>query len=117
KRYGGVPLIKATQKYEGSAETLKVPRSTEKETWDYVLELCDVAAANLGTEKGRRANKYAALALKSRAALHAASLAKFGSRAPLSGDAVTQKLVGLDASAAAGYYNACIQACEAIMAD
>ncbi len=117
KRYGGVPLIKATQKYEGSAETLKVPRSTEKETWDYVLELCDVAAANLGTAKGRRANKYTALALKSRAALHAASLAKFGSRAPLSGDAVTLKLVGLDASAAAGYYSACIQACEAIMAD
>ncbi|WP_346316368.1 RagB/SusD family nutrient uptake outer membrane protein [Chitinophaga sp. YIM B06452] len=115
KRYGGVPLIKATQKYEGNAETLKVPRSTEKETWDYVMELCDVAAANLGTAKGRRANKYTALALKSRAALHAASIAKFGSRAPLSGDAVTQKLVGMEASAAAGYYTACIQACQAIM--
>ena len=115
KRYGGVSLIKATQKYTGNVEDLKVPRSTEKETWDYVLELCDVAIANLGPERGRRASKWAAYALKSRAALHAASLAKFGSRAPMSGNAVTQKLVGLDAADAAGYYAACVAASQAIM--
>lgn len=115
KRYGGVSLIKATQKYTSNVEELKVPRSTEKATWDYVLELCDVAIANLGPERGRRASKWAAYALKSRAALHAASLAKFGSRAPMSGNAVTQKLVGLDAADAAGYYTACIAASQAIM--
>lgn len=114
KRYGGVPLIKASQPY-GSPESLKVPRSTEKETWDFVLQECDLAIENLGTDKGRRANKYTAYALKSRAGLHAASLAKFGSRAPLTGDAVTQKFVGLDAGLAAGYYEASIKASEAII--
>lgn len=115
KRYGGVSLIKATQKYTGNVDDLKVPRSTEKETWDYVLELCDVAIANLGAERGRRASKWAAYALKSRVALHAASLAKFGSRAPVSGIAADQKLVGLVAADAAGYYAACVSASQAIM--
>jgi L-lactate utilization protein LutC len=48
KRYGGVPLITAVQKYDGDVEALKVPRSTEKETWDFVLKECDIAIANLG---------------------------------------------------------------------
>lgn len=116
KRYGGVSLIKATQKYTGNVDDLKVPRSTEKETWDYVMELCDEAIANLGEGTGRRATKWTAYALKSRAALHAASLAKFGPRAPMSGDAVTQKLVGLEPGDAAGYYTASIAASQAIMA-
>lgn len=116
KRYGGVPLIKASQEYSGDAEALKVPRSTEKETWDYVLELCDQAVSNLseGTDN-RRANKWTANALKSRVALHAASLAKFGNRAPMSGDAVTARLIGLDAADAAAYYQQCIAASETIM--
>jgi len=115
KRYGGVPLIKNSQVYSGDAESLKVPRNTEQETWDYVLSLCDTAILNLGDATGRRATKWAAYALKSRAALHAASLAKFGNLAPQSGIAVTQKLVGLDASLANNYYKAAISASEAIM--
>lgn len=115
KRYGGVPLIKNTQQYNGDAEALKVPRSTEQETWDYVMQLCDEAIANLGESNGRRASKWIALALKSRAALHAASVAKFGSRAPMSGDAVSAKLVTLDPSLANGYYQQCISAAEAII--
>ncbi|KIC94467.1 RagB/SusD family nutrient uptake outer membrane protein [Flavihumibacter solisilvae] len=115
KRYGGIPLIKNTQQYNGDAEALKVPRSTEQETWDYVLQLCDEAIANLGESNGRRASKWIALALKSRAALHAASVAKFGSRAPMSGDAVSAKLVTLDPSLANGYYQQCISAAEAII--
>ncbi|HTE25558.1 RagB/SusD family nutrient uptake outer membrane protein [Flavitalea sp.] len=115
KRYGGVPLMKTSQVYEGDADALKVPRSTEKETWDYVFELCDLAIQNLGTEKGRRASKWTAYALKSRAALHAASIAKFGNLAPLSGNAVTQKLVGLEASVANAYYKLSMDASQAIM--
>jgi hypothetical protein len=117
KRYGGVSIIKELQVYAGDAEALKVPRSTEKETWNYVMELCDEAINNLGTTKGRRASKWTAYALKSRAALHAASLAKFGNRAPLSGDAATQKLVGLDAADANGFYQQCIDASAALMAN
>lgn len=115
KRYGGVPLMKQSQQYDTDPEKLKVPRSTEKETWDYVMELCDIAINNLGTAKGRRASKWTAYALKSRAALHAASIAKFGSRAALTGTAASQNLIGLDASAAAGYYQACIDASQALM--
>ncbi|WP_341836012.1 RagB/SusD family nutrient uptake outer membrane protein [Chitinophaga pollutisoli] len=117
KRYGGVPLIKQTQQYTGDVESLKVPRSTEKATWDYVMELCDQAIDNLepGDGKSRRVTKYTAAALKSRAALHAASVAKFWSRAPMSGPAVTDKLVGMTAGDAAAYYTACIQASELII--
>ncbi|NII26844.1 RagB/SusD family nutrient uptake outer membrane protein [Pseudoflavitalea sp. X16] len=115
KRYGGVSLMKKSQVFDGDPEKLKVPRSTEKETWDYVLELCDQAIDNLGTAKSRRASKWTALALKARAALHAASLAKFGNRITLTGDAVTQKLVGLDAGDANGYYKAAIDAAHELI--
>lgn len=118
RRYGGVPLILSSQKYEGNVETLKVPRSTEQETWDFVMQECDVAINNLpATWPGgeRRATRWAAYALKSRAALHAASIAKFGDKAPLSGDAIDQKLIGLDAGLANGYYQGVIDASEAII--
>lgn len=118
KRYGGVPLITNVQSYEGEVESLKVPRNTEKETWDFVLQECDLAIENLPESRGggeRRATKWVAYALKSRAALHAASLAKYWHKAPLSGTAVEQKLVGLDASEANRYYEASIKASEAIM--
>ncbi len=117
KRYGGVPIIASTQSYEGDVESLKVPRNTEKETWDFVLEECDRAIEHLpsGNGSSRRATKWAAYALKSRAALHAASVAKYWHKAPLSGPAVDQKLVGMDASEANRYYEACIEASAAIM--
>ena len=118
KRYGGVPLITSVQKYDGDVEALKVPRSTEKETWDFVLKECDLAIENLADSwpgGERRATKWVAYALKSRVALHAASLAKYGDRAPISGPAVEQKLVGLDKSAAAAYYKAAMDASEALI--
>jgi starch-binding outer membrane protein, SusD/RagB family len=116
KRYGGVPIIKAPQIFEGDPEALKVPRSTEQETWDFVLAECDAAINNLGTDFNvRRASVWSAYALKSRVALHAASIAKFGVNAPLSGTAVDQKLVGLDPSLANGYYQAAIDAADAII--
>lgn len=118
KRYGGVSIIKDVQEYNGDIESLKVPRSTEKDSWDFVLEECDKAIKSLpeSWEGGqRRATKWAALALKSRAALHAASIAKYWDKAPLSGDAVDQKLVGIARSEANRYYEASIKAAEAII--
>ncbi len=117
KRYGGLPLILEAQDYTTDVESLKVPRSTEEETWNFILSECDVAAANLlsGDGSQRRATKWAAYALKSRAALHAASLAKYWDKYPFSGEAVDKKLVGLNASSANGYYEKCIKASEAIM--
>lgn len=118
KRYGGVPIIDNLQKWEGDVEALKVPRSTEKETWDHALYQLDIAAENLPTRwetSTRRATKWVAYALKSRVALHAASIAKFGSRAPLSGVAVDMNLVGLTSDLAQGYYEAAIKAAAAVM--
>lgn len=118
KRYGGIPLIKEVQEYTGDVENLKVPRSTEKDTWDFVLDECERAANNLplSWEGGqRRATRWAALALKSRVALHAASVAKYWSKASLSGEAVDKKLVGMDASEAKRYYEAAIESSGLIM--
>jgi hypothetical protein len=118
KRYGGVPLIQNVQQWEGDVEILKIPRSTEKETWDFVLQECDNGINKLpeGWSGGqRRATKWVAYALKSRVALHAASVAKYWDKAPLSGTAVDEKLVGIEASEANLYYEACIKASEAIM--
>ncbi len=122
KRYGGVPLIKETQEYFPGTdnENLFVPRSTEKETWDFILAECDLAIANLpdvvtSSEGIYRATKWAAYALKSRAALHAASIAKFGNKAPLAGEAVDKKLVGMSVADADAYYQACLDASKAII--
>ena len=118
KRYGGVCIIPETQEYEnGDIESLKVPRSTEKESWDFVLSECDKAIQYLPETWGgeRRATKWVAYALKSRVALHAASIAKYWDRAPLSGEAVDLGLVGMDASMAEHYYQECIEASEALI--
>lgn len=119
KRYGGVPLIKECQDYAGDAESLKVPRDTEKATWDFVMDECDEAFRLLpesrGSNDARRATKWTALALKSRAALFAASVAKFGNQITLEGPAVEQGLVGIDASEAKRYYQLSMDASKAIM--
>lgn len=81
KRYGGVPIIESSQLWEGDYEAVKVPRSTEVDTWKFVLRMCDEAVRYLpdNTDQ-RRANKWTAYALKSRAALFAASVGKFWNR-------------------------------------
>ncbi len=117
KRYGGVPLILEAQEYTTDVESLQVPRNTEEETWNFVLAECQLAADNLleGDGSHRRATKWAALGLKSRAALHAASIAKFWDKNPVTGEAVDKGLVGMNASLANTYYQKCIEASEAII--
>jgi len=122
RRYGGVPLITENQEYTTDWESLRVPRNTEKQTWDFVLQQLDIAIEKLPEDRlsldetKRRATKWAAAGLKVRAALHAASVAKYWDRAPLSGEAVSANLVGLPAAAASGYYQAVIETSESIMA-
>lgn len=121
KRYGGVSIIPENQEFTQDFESLRVPRSTEKETWDFILAQLDEALeklpedhANLDESK-RRATVWAAHALKSEVALHAASLAKYWNNAPLSGTAVSEGLVGMPASEANRYYQIAIEASEAVM--
>lgn len=118
KRYGGVPLIDKVQDDDyanGGPGAVAVPRSTELDTWKFVLNECTLAAATLPDATSGsdlyRVTKWAAYALKSRVALHAASVAKYWNLAPLADEAVTQKLVGGMTSADAdAFYKECIEA-------
>ena len=120
KRYGGVPLIDKVQDddyADGGPGAVAVPRSTELDTWKFVLNECTLAAATLPDATSGsdlyRVTKWAAYALKSRVALHAASVAKYWNLAPL---AVTQKLVGGMTSADAdAFYKECIEASKSLI--
>ncbi len=110
RRYGGVPIIETVgdiqpildnpddkELTEKTLEKLRIPRSTEVDTWNYILECFDKAADMLSeADNGYHtmANRWTALAYKSRASLHAASLAKFWDEAPLTGEAVDTGCVG-----------------------
>lgn len=81
-RYGGLPIITEAQKVDDSEEAIFVPRNSEKEVYDFIIEELDDIAEILPSEysdvdKGRP-SKWAALALQSRTALYAASIAKCG---------------------------------------
>jgi hypothetical protein len=125
KRYGGMPLIDKLLDNDyvpgTDNEALFIPRSTEKETWEFVLKECDLAIAGLpdaisSADGIYRATKWAAYGLKSRAALHAASIAKYWNRAPLTGEAVDKKIVGGMTTADADYfYDECIKASKEII--
>lgn len=72
--YGGVPLVK--QSYDLEDEFL-IPRSTLEESIQYIVDECDLAASLLPLEHEAadigRATKGAALSLKARMLLYAAS--------------------------------------------
>ena len=118
RTYGGVPIITEPldEEYDGGENAgLYVPRSTEKETWDFVLsELTEVAKIlpETRTDGSYRANKWAALGLKSRAALYAASVSKYWKNAEIASsyEPVQKKLTYMEESYAADYYQQCIDA-------
>ena len=82
KRYGGVPLITRSQQLNDSQEELYRKRDKEQVIYDFVLSELDAITPLLpvtttGTDAGRP-SKYAALSLKSRAAMYAGSIASWG---------------------------------------
>lgn len=83
KRYGGIPLILEPQVYDpDKLEELMVPRNKEVEIYDFIVKECQeiaqVLPANRESTAKYRTDKGAALALCSRAALYAGSIAKYG---------------------------------------
>ena len=119
---GGVPIITEPldDEYDGGENLgLYVPRSTEKDTWDFVLSEFQAAADALPevrTDGPYRATKWAALGLKSRAALYAASVSRYWKDAQIPSCApVNEKLTYMEESYAAEYYKQCIDASEAII--
>ncbi len=117
---GGVPLV-GEELFEYSAgmdpTVLQRKRATEAETYDYIIAECDTAAQRLSLSpsvNASRANAWAALALKSRAALYAGSLARYNDRMAMpvrtaGGEA------GIPAARAEGYYRTALDAARRII--
>lgn len=88
---GGVPIAyDKVFDYNNDTQvsSLQIPRSTEAETYDYIISECDTIAHQLLANSeyndysknvhAARANKWAALLLEARAAVYAGSIAKYG---------------------------------------
>ena len=86
KRMGGVPLIlePLTYDFSGDASYLEYPRAKESEVYDFILNELDEIKNDLpnDTEVKSRATQGVVLAMKSRVALYAASIAKYGVNTP-----------------------------------
>ena len=80
KTYGGIPILTVAQTIDTPRDELFVARNSEKEVYDFILSEMEELSQILpeSYEDASRPTKWAALALKSRAALYAASIAKYG---------------------------------------
>ncbi|MEQ9285764.1 MAG: RagB/SusD family nutrient uptake outer membrane protein [Cyclobacteriaceae bacterium] len=112
KRYGGVPIVTKALPITASEDELFVARNSEKEVYDFIGSELDAIDDILPTEPDAqgRATKWAALALKSRAMLYAASVANFGTQ-QLSG------LLGFPAGDANAYYSQSLAASNQILTE
>ena len=122
RAYGGIPIVDRVldNEYDGDTNAgLYIDRSTEKDSWDWVIDQFQQAADLLKESQSQemRANKYTALAMKARAALWAASESKYWNRAQLNGSytAVQQKLTYMEASYASNYYDLAMKAAEDVI--
>lgn len=121
RTHGGIPIVtESLDKYYGvENDKLYVPRSTEKDTWDWVLEQFEQAADLLPETQVQemRANKYTALAMMARAALWAASESKYWQRAAINPNyvAVSKKLTYMEDSYADAYYQKAVVAAEKVI--
>ena len=125
RNLGGVPIIEESlDKYynpaDGNKELFaKAERATEQATWDWVITQFEEASVDLpANPSGFHAGKYAALGMKARAALYAASVSKYwNARGGIESTykAVASKKTYMDPSMANKYYKDCIDACEAII--
>lgn len=117
KRMGGVPLITTQLNYDynGDPSYLQTPRAKEAEVYDFIASEVDAIKDQLGNDGSQtRANKYTALALKSRAMLYAGSLAKYNNA--MGGPITTPGgEVGIPADRANGYFELSLAASQEII--
>lgn len=115
KRYGGVPIVNEVLKYpETPIEELKTARASEEAVYQQVKADCDMAYELLPeTNELGRATKYAALALKSRAMLFAASIAKYNT-VELFDENTGDRLCGIPANKVTEYYKETYDAAKAL---
>lgn len=112
KRLGGVPLILEVQEYDGDLTALQIPRNKEDEIWDFIRtemdDIVDELPETRDESEKYRITRYAAYALKSRACLYAASIAKYGK-------VDDEHCVGVPASKANMYWEAAADAAEKVI--
>ena len=110
KRFGGVPIVTEALGIDASEDELFISRNSEKEVYDFIGSELDAIAGILPevADNDGRATKWAALALKSRVMLYAASVARNGTQ-QLDG------LLGFPASDANGYYQQSMAAAKDVM--
>src|SRR2546421_2760287 len=118
KRMGGVPLITTPLVYDpskGNVSSLQIPRAKESDIYDYVISELEAIKDQLPADVNikSRATKAAALALESRAALYAGSIAKYGATTPQV--SLPGGEVGIPASKASGYYTIALNSAKEII--
>jgi starch-binding outer membrane protein, SusD/RagB family len=117
KRMGGVPYITRSLLYDysGDPSYLRFPRAKESAIYDSILSELEAIKVNLPVDARikDRATRATALAMKARAALYAASIAKYGANTPqvtLPGGEV-----GIPSTRANGYYQIALNAAKEII--
>ena len=117
KRMGGVPLITVPLEYDFSGDPtyLQFPRAKEAEIYDFVIAELEAVKDILPDDANSksRATKAAALALESRAALYAGSIAKYGVNT--NSVSLPGGEVGIPSSSATGYYQQALAAAKQII--
>jgi hypothetical protein len=124
---GGMPIVgDEVFAYEGGMDitALQVARSTEAGLYDYVIDECTAIAPMLPEApqtNAARANKWAALVLKARAAVYAASIARYNNSVTpdiktADYDDSNGGAVGIPASKANAYYQTALATAKEIEA-
>jgi starch-binding outer membrane protein, SusD/RagB family len=117
KRMGGVPLIKESllYNYSGDASYLQFPRAKESEVYDFIISELEELRADLPNSPRTkdRATKATALAVQTRAALYAGSIAKYGATTP--NVSLPGGEVGIPANLATGYYTKALSSANQII--
>lgn len=117
---GGVPIV-GDEVYDYTPgmdiTTVQLPRSTEAETYDYIINECRTIANMMSRETNKnsaRANRWTAKMLEARAALYAASLAKYNVTLaePLRTEGGE---VGIDVNKANSYYEIALTAAQEVI--
>jgi hypothetical protein len=117
KRMGGAPIITETQEYDfsGDPSYLRRERASEAEVYDFVLTELDSALADVpqNSEIKSRVTWGAVMALKSRVALYAASIARYNSKTP--SVSLQDNIVGIPESRAEEYYQIALDAAQELI--
>jgi hypothetical protein len=125
KRMGGVPIVTTQLIYDfkGDVTPLRKARNKEEEVYDFIASEADAIKDGIGNVSGtggttvniRRGTKWAVLALKSRAMLYAASLAKYNNAAGFTRVATAGGEVGIPPAKANDYYQKSLAASNEIL--